>query len=230
MDSFLFNFDIVSNQPRGLMKTLLNSLLLLVAALFACPSAGHAQAYCILRDPIREIASLYPDADRLNSIVRTIDKEVYSKMEAKLPAIRLYLSELGRHTLYVPAKGGVAQGIVHPRSEATKFGLVDVVWSLDKELRIRDFRFQRCRGKARLELESEVFKAQVRGKSFKELRLLLDKEGKALSAGGIQVKAEARELAVSVIRCALKTILITELAWPNAMQIPKGKVADLKNP
>ena len=212
------------------MKTIRNSLLLLAITFFLGPSPGHAQAYCILRDPIREITSLYPEADRLNSIVRTIDKEVYNKMESKLPAIRLYLSELGRHTLYVPAKRTEALGIVHPRSEATKFGLVDVVWSLDKDLRIRDFRFQRCRGEARLEVESEAFKAQVRGKSFEQLRLLLSKDGKSLSEGGIQVKEEARELAVSVIRCALKTILLTELAWPNAMKIPKGKVADLDNP
>ena len=77
------------------------SLILLAAAL--C-SAVHAQAFCALRDPNRQIYRLFPKATSYRSIVRTVGKDARREVGARLP-FNLHFNELGRHTLYVPMRG-----------------------------------------------------------------------------------------------------------------------------
>ena len=197
------------------MKTQLLCLIFTLAGTFIFSSKSHAQAYCILRDPNREIRALYPEFTGYRSIVRSIDKKVYDQMTKELPTIRLYLAELGRHTLYVPVRGKGTLGIVHPRSEPTRSGLMDIVWSLDLNLRIKDFRFQRCRSQSRASLDTESFRAQLRGKNFAELRALLNEQCNALRPNVLKIPKGAETLAVNTIRCALKTILVTRIAWAD---------------
>ena len=62
--------------------TRLLSLILLAAAL--CSSV-HAQAFCALRDPNRQIYKLFPKATSYRSIVRTVDKDAPSPGRHEAP-------------------------------------------------------------------------------------------------------------------------------------------------
>ncbi len=185
------------------------SYLLLAAALCG---AVHAQAFCALRDPNRQIYQLFPKATSYRSIVRTVDKEARRQVSTQLP-FTLHFNELGRHTLYVPMRGDEILGLVHVRSEAGRWGLVEVAWGLDLELRVLDFQFQRCRDRQRAALEDPEAKAKIVGASFNGLRGMLAGDGDALLPGSLQVDPAATDLAVTVIRNGLKTMAATEAAW-----------------
>lgn len=185
------------------------SLLLVVTAL--CGSAA-GQAFCALRDPNRQLYDLYPEATSYRSIVRIIDEDARERVAERLP-FTLHFNELGRHTLYVPMRESAVMGLVHVRSESGRWGLVEVAWALDLDLKVRDFRFQRCRDRQRKALEEEEVKAALEGLDFQGLRALLDEEGLALKPDVLPVSPEAADLAVTLVRNGLKTIAATRAAW-----------------
>lgn len=185
------------------------SFILILAAL--C-STVHAQAFCALRDPNRQLYRLFPRATSYRSIVRTIGTDAREVVGERLP-FGLHFNELGRHTLYVPMRGDEILGLVHVRSEAGRWGLIEVAWALDLDLNVMDFRFQRCRDRQRAALEDPAIKAKLAGAGFEVLRGMLDKSGERLEAEALPVDAAAGGLAVTVLRNGLKTIAATEAAW-----------------
>ena len=185
------------------------SLILLAAAL--C-SAVHAQAFCALRDPNRQIYRLFPKATSYRSIVRTVGKDARREVGARLP-FNLHFNELGRHTLYVPMRGDEALGLVHGRSEAGRWGLVEVAWGLDFDLRVINYEFQRCRDRQRDALETEGVRRRLTGADFDALRAMLSEDGDELAPGRLPVEPAAKDLALTVLRNVLKTIAATEAAW-----------------
>lgn len=189
--------------------TRLLSLILLAAAL--CSSV-HAQAFCALRDPNRQIYKLFPKATSYRSIVRTVDKDARLQVGTRLP-FTLHFNELGRHTLYIPMRGDEILGLVHVRSEAGRWGLVEVAWGLDLDLRVLNFEFQRCRDRQRKALEAPDVRTKLAGAGFSSLRAMLTERGDALAPAGLPVDAAAADLALTLIRNGLKTIAATEAAW-----------------
>lgn len=185
------------------------SYILLAATL--C-SAAHAQAFCALRDPNRQIYSLFPKATSYRSIVRTVDQSARRQVGARLP-FTLHFNELGRHTLYVPMRGDQVLGLVHVRSEAGRWGLVEVAWGLDLNLEVLDFEFQRCRDRQRAALEAPEARQELTGAGFEDLKAMLNESGDALKPGSLTIDAAASDLAVTVIRNGLKTMAATEAAW-----------------
>ena len=75
-----------------------------------------AQAYCGLRDPVRNIYRIYPEADAYRSIVRSVDKRTRTLVSERLP-FTLHFNELAKHTVYVAVKETLPVGLVHVRSE-----------------------------------------------------------------------------------------------------------------
>ena len=124
------------------------------------------------------------------------------------------------------------------RPEITRWGIMEITWSLDADLRVRDFAFQRCRNRRRAILESDDFKQQLRGKSFDELLKLLNGNGSNLRANGLNVDSQDTEFAAAIVRCALKTIAVTGIVWDDevktAMVLPANgeleQVADVYIP
>ena len=182
------------------------------------PTMVSAQAYCALRDPSKKIYEFYPDATSFRSLVRTVDENVRQNVAARLP-FTIHFNELGRHTLYLPVKGAKPQGLVHARSEAGEWGLTEIIWSLTPDLVIQDFSFQRCRSRKRTAVETAQFKKQLVGKTFGELRELLDQSGNNLSPNKVEIQEDARTLAASVIRSALKTIAVTQITWKKELDV-----------
>ncbi len=183
----------------------------LLVALFL-PSAANA-AFCSLRDPVETIGALFPEATSHKSIIKVVGEAERAAVSARMPPNTLHFSELGQHTLYVAFQQGRPLGYVHVRSEESDWGLVEVAWALDTDLNIRDFKFQRCRSSQRKAIEAEGFRSQLRGLNFTTLRPLLNDSGMDINPNRIDVPVGAESLAAVVVRCGLKTMLATELAW-----------------
>ena len=179
---------------------------------------SHADAYCSLRDPVAQIQQLYPQKTNQRSIVKTVDSSTRNLVKLALPSNDLHFSELGRHTLYVAMKNTQALGYVHVRSEQSKWGLVEIIWALDKDLKIKDFTFQRCRSPKKKILDNEDFRNVFIGKSYEELKTLLSSDGITANKILLDRAKGAPELASVVLRCALKTLLITDLLWGEELK------------
>lgn len=179
---------------------------------------SHADAYCSLRDPVAQIQQLYPQKTNQLSIVKTVDSSTRNLVKLALPSNDLHFSELGRHTLYVAMKSTEALGYVHVRSEQSKWGLVEIIWALDRDLKIKDFTFQRCRSPKKKLLDNKDFKNVFIGKSYEELKTLLSSDGITANKILLDKAKDAPELASVVLRCALKTLLITDLLWGKELK------------
>jgi hypothetical protein len=195
----------------------MKAFIILTLVIFLSPMA-YADAYCSLRDPVAQIKQLYPQKTNQLSIVKTVDAHTRRQVKLALPSNDLHFSELGQHTLYVAMKDTEALGYVHVRSEQSKWGLVEIIWALDKNLQIKNFTFQRCRSPKKKLIDNKDFKNVFIGKNFEELKTLLSSDG--ITANDmLLVKAEdAPELASVVLRCALKTLLITDILWGEELK------------
>ena len=92
-----------------------------------------------------------------------------------------------------------------------------MVWSLNPDLSIADFRFQRTRSRHSATIESAPFVAWLSGRNVDELLLLLDEQGLYLRERPMFVPGEAERLAVTAIRSAIKTILVTQFVWGDTV-------------
>jgi hypothetical protein len=198
---------------------LATSLLVLVATLLLPPVAA-GQAYCALRDPTPQIFSLYPEAKSYRSNVGVVDDKTRREVGSLL-SFSLHSRELGQHTLYIAMAGKQQLGMVHVRSEPSDWGLVEIAWSIDVAGRISDFRFQRCRGGACKDLDSEPVRSMMRGRGLKELRGLLSADSESLAAAELpNMSGEQRRLAAVLVRSAAKTLAVTKIVWgPQLQQI-----------
>ncbi|MCK5942372.1 MAG: hypothetical protein KAI24_10415 [Planctomycetes bacterium] len=196
--------------PRAIRPTF-TALLALALTCLASASAS-AQAFCALRDPVRHIQDLHGRPIRCRSLVAPIDEQVRRAVAARLP-FTLHARELGRHTLYVLTDEGRPGGYMHARSEASPWGMVEVVWSLSEQLTVREFRFQRCRSPQRRYFETETFRDWFRGKDYASLLAMLDEDGGELTAEHQRAFAGRERMLGTIVRSALKAILVTDVAW-----------------
>ncbi|NTS78489.1 hypothetical protein HR060_16720 [Catenovulum sp. SM1970] len=178
-----------------------------------------AEAYCGLRDPVSIISKLYPSFTGFRSIVRTIDAETRIQVAKELPGMPLHFGELGRHTLYVIQRNNNILGFVHVRSEQSRWGLIEVAWAITPDMKIKSYEFQRCRHTDRKMLETKLAKSLFSGKSLSELMSEYDfNENKVRSQfyDGIDYDGD---LAISVFKCAMKTLLVTQLVWQQEIEV-----------
>ena len=195
-----------------------------------------AQGYCSLRNPISKIKSFYPDCSGYKTIVKTIGNEARVLVDSILP-FSIHHHEVGRHNLYFITEARTTKGLVHARTEQSPWGLVEIVWSLNTDLTVRDFAFQRCRTPLKSELIKEEFKKQIVGKHFYELRTLIDHNGEINTQ--FKIDKEAKALVKLVVHSALKTIALTDFCWKSELKklrfqsmhnfIAKTDIQDLTN-
>ena len=188
-----------------------------VLLLLDLPPVALGQAYCSLRDPVNAIQNSLPDFDHYRSIVRRIHATDRDAILEALP-FTIHENELGTHTLYTAFdENEVLVGIVHVRTERGRWGLTEIAWTFDPELRVVDMHFQRSRDQSRAYIESEAFQQALLGKGFTELKSMLDEDGTSINPALLDVPADAHDTVVSVIQSALKTILATETVWNSSL-------------
>ena len=117
------------------------------------------------------------------------------------------------YSLYVVAENSKVLGYVHVRSEQSYWGLVEIVWAIDIEYKIIDFVFQRCRSPEKEKLLNSSFKSALIGRNFEQLKLYLDKDGRNANQKLYDQINIRSDLVNVVLRCALKTLLLTEVVW-----------------
>lgn len=192
------------------------ALLFLIAGALL-PTGASAQAYCALRDPVKLIYELFPDADGFQSIVQEIDREIADQLKSSVP-FRLHRAELGKHTLYVATRKKEALGFVHVRSERSRWGLVEVAWGLEKDLRVRDYRVQKCRSRKRSAIEDDAIRKKFQGRSLAELVTWFDRTGQSFRGEALGFPEDVLALAEVLTRAGIKTIAVTELAWRDTLR------------
>lgn len=178
--------------------------------------AAQAQAYCALRDPVKQVYELFPDATSYRSIVETVDDDTRREVQSST-GLDLHFNELGRHTLYVAIRDERPLGLVHVRTEQGPWGLMEVAWSLNLDLTIRDFALQRCRSRERATVSTRDFHEEFRGKTANDLRAWIDDNGKLSTRAPFELPERARNLAASIVFCGIKTLVVTDLIWPDEL-------------
>ena len=195
----------------------MHRFLLFIATIYSLGGLP-AQVGGQLRDASQRIKREFPGCDGHRVVVCAMTPERHQRVVRELPFTLHYN---GDHTIWVPVRAGKPLGITLVRVESGEWGLVEVVWFLDLDLRIRDFVFQRCRSRARQQIGSENFRRQLVGKSLVELLPLLSTDCLSLRPEALKVADKSASLAVLVVRSALKTILSTRHAWGE-----EGELAD----
>ena len=149
--------------------------------------------------------------------VRVVDETNRASILETLP-FTIHENELGTHTLYtVFADDDELIGVIHVRTERSRWGLTEIAWALNSDLEIVGMHFQRSRDRHRGYIESEAFQKEIRGKNFDELRGLLSNDGDSINDAVLVIPRDSHELALSVIRSALKTISATNTIWDDSL-------------
>jgi hypothetical protein len=192
----------------------LTAPILLVLLIFS--SASYA-AYCSLRDPAAAIHEFYGRDTSYRSIISSITNDDRLLVKQHLP-FTLHRSEVGKHTLYVIYQKKSAVGFVQARSELSEWGLMEIAWSINLDMTVMDFFYQRCRGSDCELPEIEILHELLAGKNFEKLRQLLSEDGTKLAMDGIALPDAIADIAILTIRSALKTIAITRISWSKKLQ------------
>jgi len=187
----------------------------LAAALLVAGSLD-GQARCALQDPKQSVFQGFPEADGFRAIVREVGGDERGIVDADLP-FTVHFNELGEHTLYVALRRDRPIGIVHTRSEESPYGLVEIIWFLTLELKVKSFRFQRCRSPRGEPLERSQFAESLIGRDFTALATLLTQKGDLVETVR-GVPKRGRQLARTVVRSALKTIVVTNSVWTGQLE------------
>ena len=173
--------------------------------------------YCSLRDPSHQIYDMYPTATGYRSVVREINNETQVEVGQQIP-FPLLQGELGQHTLYVPVEGDDPLGYIQIRSELTEWGLAEIVWALDTNRAVVDFRFQRCRGRACNSVLDKGLRELLQGLDQAGLMALLNDDGELKQELTASMSEDERMLAGVVTRSAIKVIAVIESGWSNTVQ------------
>ena len=119
----------------------------LLVVLFILLIVGTAYAAnCALRNPDRQIYEIFPEATSYRTVVAVVDDKQVAKVKEQY-GLDLPFTDRGKHSLYIVMKDGIPIGFVHARVEVGVRGSVELVWAIDLDMRIRDFRVQRSREK-----------------------------------------------------------------------------------
>ncbi len=179
-------------------------------------SPANSQAFCALRDPVKNIYALFTEATSYRSIVHTIDKSTQQTVKETVN-FSILQNELGKHTLYIAMKDKTPLGLIHSRSEIGLWGLIEIVWAFDFDLNVIDFKFQRCRERSCRLIEKSTFRDVLKNKSNADFAMMLENKTVPYPEN-IAHNEEAKALADNILRSAIKTALVTEISWHDELQ------------
>jgi len=173
-----------------------------------------AVAFCSLRDPVQQIQTMYPGFTGYTSEVRELKPSVAKSFidRSGLP-VSIHAKEIGKHTLFYVQEGLSTTGLVHVRSEPGRWGLIEIVWSLDTNGDIKDFMFQRCRGGDCKNAETQAVKSRFKGLNVRSIGELFDDDG-SVTASQLPIQGDFFEI---LVKSAAKTLILTQAFWSVPM-------------
>lgn len=184
--------------------------LLAVTVLLAGTKPAIGQAFCALRDPHSSIAALYPTATSHRSIVRSLGEEERQLMREKY-GHELRETELGRHTVYAVFRDETPLGFVHVRSEKARFGMIEIAWAIDLDLRVTGLNLQRGHDLAARDLLDGPFPARMLGLDFGDLEI---ERGRGVdSEWMVEIPEDQLWFAELLLEAAPRTLVATVVGW-----------------
>lgn len=187
----------------------------LLVLTLACVGVARA-ANCALRSPDRQIYDLFPNATNYRTIEASVDQKMIQVLE-KILGSPIALSDMGKHAIYVALEDDVPVGLVHARSEVGKSGSVELIWAMDLDLTILDFRVQRSREKETKTIKSDSFRARMIGNDLQDFRRYLIDDNSAVDVAALGIPVKAGKIAHTAVLCGLKTRIITQAAFGDAI-------------
>ena len=198
------------------MRTVRLMFLMSGVAMLLATAREAEGANCALRNPDRQIYAMFPGATSYRSAVANVDSRVKPAIEKAL-GNPISFTDLGKHTIYLVLRHGVPIGFVHARSEIGKRGSVELVWAMDLDLMIKDFRVQRSREKYTDVIKSAAFRDHLVGKDLEVLRRYLTDGNTAVDLSALQIGHEMETIAHTVVLCGAKTRIITDIAFRDSV-------------
>jgi hypothetical protein len=192
------------------------SSLTLVACCFAGWVFGSmdasAQAFCAIRNPNRIIQEFFDSGSVYRSYQRTISRDIAARCSQQAD-VAFDPREFGKHTLYAVSEGQTLVGYVMARTEVADYGLAEIVWKLDPQLRIQGFAFQRCRSPHLKALLESGLDQKLAGSTLEELIAMRQEARFENLMRSLSLKPEGEVLLRAVLNSAIKTILLTQVAF-----------------
>lgn len=173
-----------------------------------------AQAFCAIRNPNRIIQEFFSSGAVFRSYQRTISKDIAAQCNDRVD-VTFDPREFGKHTLYAVSEGGSLVGYVMARTEVADYGLAEIVWKLDPQLRIQGFAFQRCRSPYRSALIDSGLGRELAGASLDDLIGMRQESRQEDLLRSLSLEPESRVLFAAVLNSAIKTILLTQVAFAD---------------
>ncbi len=163
------------------------------------PLQASAIAYCAIREPVQSIQQFFPDFTSYKTLDGVISDTVRFSVQQKLSTKTF--DEAGRHNLYVVFGSDGVAGFVHARTEKGVYGLDEIIWSINQNLSIKGFAYQRQRGTRMNPAQLEHYNALVSGHTAESLEKLLFDEKKLTTPE------------IKLFESALKALLVTQGIW-----------------
>jgi hypothetical protein len=171
-------------------------------------------ANCALRNPDRQIHTMFPDHTSYRSVVATVDDPVRKEIEKQLGS-EVALNDLGKHTLYLVLKKKTPIGFIHARSEIGESGTVEIVWALDLDMNVKDFQIQRSRERQTATVKDDSFRRKMIGSDVYKLLGYLGKRNAEVDTKRLEVSEDAARITQTTVLCGAKCILVTENAFKD---------------
>ncbi len=194
------------------MMTRLSILSFLALLAVSWTSEAHGQAYCSLRDPNRIIQEIFPSATGFRSHLRKVTPEHARTLKLELP-IEFDSREFTTHTMYAVHQKDTLLGYVQSRTEESDWGLAEIIWILDADLKLATFRFQRCRSRWKSEIETGALQQALKGLSEDDLLELWESKGAKGLIQELSLPSKSEKLVGAVMRSGFKALGLARVVW-----------------
>lgn len=190
------------------------SILLLLTVVLLAPPKSFGQAFCSLRDPNAFVKDFFPESTSHRSFVRNISPEIARRIQER-SGVPFDPREFGNHTLYAAFRGDQLIGLLQAHSEVVDWGVAEVVWATDAELKLAGFGFQRCRSPQRKKVLDAKVQEVFKGWSEADLR----KRSADVDAILREAKLApgSRKLVEGVVKGAMKMLAMVNTVWPEEL-------------
>ncbi len=193
------------------------TLCLLAAVVGYLPTSVEGQAYCSLRDPNRIIQEIFPEATGFRSHLRKVTPEHARTLKLELP-IDFDSREFTTHTMYAVHQNRNILGYVQSRTEEADWGLAEIIWILDPDLKLSTFRFQRCRSRWKSQIEGGPLQQALKGLSEEDLLKLWESQGSTILIKKLDLPPKSAKLVEAVIKSGFKALGLARVVWGNDIE------------
>mgnify|MGYP005652048425 CR=1 FL=1 len=163
---------------------------------------AYAIAYCAIREPVAIIQEFFPRYTSFQTLEGLVGESVRQQIVEVLP--ESHFQEFGIHSLYVVYQGDALIGFVHARTEKGLFGLDEIIWILDADMTLMEFKFQKNRSGA------------ISQSMMHRLTTILTGADLMAVMNALRTESDLNNRDRVIIGSAVKALVVTKALWPEA--------------